>query len=275
MTEETAYEGFIGALEKRKIIGDLLNQRDKDPIPEKKDEAQQRLNALAYAELPENARPAHPEDLSDEVFKRGINVAIGRREDEAGSILAKSLELLVSQIPEKTLDRLTAVKEINSIIEDRDLVKRYLAYLGIKEIMARYETGQNMSGEETKLIVGAAADGLAEAEVKKMEEQQKIDKITYSGSVKDSIRNLARAAVLSGYANEETIKEYALPGLTIQLDKAKKSYDDVAASKGHDIYRAVRKAIKTAVVDGSTEDRVKVRDIIYAAEKGKLKRAEE
>lgn len=181
----------------------------------------------------------------------------------------------ISAIPQGTLENMVLLEDpekpflANATDGKGKLV--YLAYnnyLGMKEKAKRFEEGRPANEDERKEYFNTIALGASEEQTKRIREHNKLakkdkKKIMLDESLIQALANAAQRAVLSGEIKKDDIAKYVVSGSKVQIDKAKKAYEEAVAKKGTDIYGVARESIGNLAKE--VENRVPMMDRLYQA----------
>src|SRR3989338_2889944 len=207
--------------------------------------------------------PANLEDMHPEVVQGGVKEG-SRRADVRGRVAFQTgLEEILNSVQD--LERLTISPEVAEAIadDDRGLYQVYQGYQGLQHLYDRFKANGRLSQEDTKIIIGAAQVGVGEQEVERLKAQCYTDEGILNGG-----RALAMLAA-EKHLGKEKLMPYAQKGLEVQLDGAKKAYEDMAKTKNKKAEDLIRDAVKT-LANMDREGFETAYNLVYAAEQNKV-----
>jgi hypothetical protein len=194
-----------------------------------------------------DSKETKADDLKEEDIKKYGSAKVSQLHSDSANVFNNNVDAVVDSVEEGRLEKLTKTEIIQKTADgkNRESLQKYSSYLGISELVSKYEKGERLSEEETGLVGGFEKNGANLAMKAVFDEAQKIEserqkKKEYSDKRLEAMAGaLAVEAVKAGY-RELNVKEYVIKELKSQVGKAKESYDKV----GIDYKDAVRGIIK-------------------------------
>jgi len=258
-------------------IAKLSKQRKEDPRDDKKDDAFKALRKIAYEYAKENGEAENVEenDYNDqETIEQNIGFVSGNnRSIAAHKFGKKSIDSLIAQIPNETLENLVANEDPENPLllrklkdkKDIEVYRNFQAINGLQNLMERYDKDQPLGEKETEGVLGTAARGYAS---KMAEEAAKPDKDgrKMSNDLIELRRSIAYRAFLAGFVKKNKIKEYALEGLKLSIKDAKAKYEKSTKDNDRDIYKVVGKLVKD-LSSGESDEANALMAGVYSAQK--------
>ncbi len=265
----TAYSDFKGFMESVETNSILIKQSEEDPRTAKVTESFTKLRPYAFTSGKDSnliLNPATTEaDLDEASIGRYARVGVGKDRERAANTCFNNLDSIVdTELPTGVLEKLVLREPIAKAIgTDADSQAIYTSYFKVQQYTQfadKLSKKEALSPEQQKVVQGHGLEGFREA----LAEKAKADGFSYN--IQEAVRELAQFSYSKGHIAEDQITNYAIKGVTVERDKAKKAYDQLAADKKKDIYAVVRESVKK-LAKGSTDEFNTAMSEIYTAGK--------
>ena len=257
-----------------------INKLKQDPRSEVAGDAKKSLRkpALDYANAHGFDVPNEDALTDEEILGYGENASTVYDFDSANRLYNNFDSIVDTQIAEGKLERLAKTKEIQDAASDDDtaVLRTHANYLAMKDFADRYrKDGESAVNDnnEVKLLnsVKEQAQMLALEDLRKKAIEKETERQKAEGYTVEDDRLKALAGKLAEVAYKRKggdVSSYVQKALDESVAEAKKNYEDL----DKDVVGVVRNTLKSLAGEGSdTEDFVKARALIYAAEKDKIK----
>ena len=267
--QPSQYKVFLKELDEAEGLQDILNERV-DPNEPVRDAAQKKYRAYAWKNRPAGADNGNPETLSEDELKHYSTFGRNSAHARGYNTMATNLESIVQEIPTNTLDRLLKTKILDKNIpaDKKKVVSTYDALQNAEDFLKRYTSNGGVKEEEAEIIKNASAEAYVKDVVGRVKD-------AHPGHGED-IQSLARVCALMalqhGRVPADKMRNYALPAVKSQVEKAKRAYGGATQEAGADIYAVVREGILEGAKTRKGEELNQFYRVVYAAEKNKIEK---
>jgi len=209
--------------EQNEVRKNLLESEDeRDERAEARKTAENYIRNYAHSKLSNiKGYNAKPETLQIDHAKQVASDTSAVAGLEAEREFGKNLEATVGELKEEHLGKLARTKNIRDLASDdeKQVLDKFARYANYKEFVGKYleKDLDELNDDEKKAVIGAAVIGA-----------EKTQRDALSGSseqIRKLMAGVARIAVLGGYVDKDSLREYAKAGINEQAEKLRAEYE--------------------------------------------------
>lgn len=257
----TSLEDFVKYMGREEELAELSEQM-KDSRANVRDNANKRLRECAYETLKDigqtdiNFEKESPETISGNLVKIGIDKRADMSRQDSARILVEKTDDVLNYISKESLEKIALSKPLaeKGAKGFEELMDLYKGYLGIKELVERYNEGKVRDKKELQILSSGGAQKAEEGMRKRLK--------GYSKDIQDVAGDIAALAAQDGLIKEEYIKE----GTKGLIEDAENRLRDYEKEKNKKVADYAKESLK-GLIKGDTKEFETARQLVYHAAK--------